>query len=166
MATVITDEILVANSQCPRKSYLLMFSEECGQLHEYQQILEQNRIINRDKHLAIIQKSPNAYPYSVENIKKGCGFLVNAQLVADNLQADCDLLTKVDVQIYEPTLFIGTHSINDTDKLRLMFIGHVLGKVQGNPPATGRIVTVDGKSSKVKLQQSRKALTSLLDSLH
>jgi predicted RecB family nuclease len=166
MATVITDEILVANSQCPRKAYLLMFVEERGQLHEYQQILEQNRLINRDKHLALIQKNPNAYSYNVENIKKGCDFLVNVQLVADNLQAACDLLTKVDTQTYEPTLFIGTRSITDTGKLRLMFIGHVLGKVQGNPPAIGRIVTMDGKSSKVKLQQSRKALTSLLDSLH
>lgn len=166
MATVITDEILVANSQCPRKAYLLMFAEERGQLHEYQQILEQNRFVNRDKHLALIQKNPNAYPYTVENIKKDCDFLVNAQLVADNLQADCDLLTKVDAQTYEPTLFIGTRSINDTDKFRLMFIGHVLGKVQGDPPAIGRIVTMDGKSSKIKLQQSRKALTSSLDSLY
>jgi predicted RecB family nuclease len=165
MATVITDEILVANSQCSRKAYLLMFSDERGQLHEYQQILEQYRLTNQQKHLNIIRQNPNAFPYSVENIKKGWDFLVNARLVADNLQADCSLLTKVDVQTYEPTIVIGTHSIGDADKLRIAFIGYVLGKIQGNLPVIGHIVTLSGKSSKVKLSQNRKALTSLLDSL-
>jgi predicted RecB family nuclease len=166
MTTVITDEILVANSLCPRKAYLLMFSEERGQQHEYQQILEQNRLANRQKYIDLIQQNPDAYPYSVENIKKDRDFLFNARLVADDLQADCDLLTKIAAQSYEPTLFIGTYSIDDTDKLRLMFIGYVLGKIQSNPPTIGHIVTIDGKSSKIKLQQGRKTLTSLLDSLH
>ena len=166
MSVVITDEILVASSLCLHKAYLLLFSDERGQLHEYQQILERNRLANQNKHLDLIQKKNSAYPYSIENIKKGCDFIVNARLVAEDTEADCDLLTRVGIQTYEPTLFVGTYSINDTDKLRLMFIGHVLGKVQGNPPAIGRIVTMDGKSFRVKLQQSRKALTSLLDSLH
>jgi hypothetical protein len=44
----------------------------------------------------------------------------------DQLQADCDILMKAGKQIYEPTIFIGTHCIDNIDKLRLSFIGYVL----------------------------------------
>jgi len=149
MTITITDEIFVAYSQCPRKAYLLMYSEERGQLHEYQQILEQNQLANQYRHLDVLKHKLNVCPYSVENLKKGCDLLINARLIADELQADCDVLTKVNEQAYEPTIFIGTHSVNDTDKLRLMFIGHVLAKVQASPPATGHIIAIDNKPSKV-----------------
>ena len=71
----------------------------------------------------------------------------------------------MDEQTYEPTIFIGTNSINDSDKLCIMFVGHLLAKIQGSPPATGHIIALNGKPSKVKLQQGRKTLTSLLDPL-
>ena len=142
-----------------------MYSDERGQLHEYQQILEQNRLANQYRHFDVLRHKPNVYPYSAENFKKGGDLLINARLIADELQADCDVLTKVNEQTYEPTIFIGTHSINDTDRLRLMFIAYVLAKVQGSPPAMGHIITIDGKASKVKLRQGHKALTSSLDPL-
>ena len=99
----------------------------------------------------------------------GCGCakltLINAKLIADGLQADCDILTKVNKQTYEPTVFIGTYNICETDKFRLMLIGHVLGKIQGNHPITGNIIDIEGKSSRIKLQPSQKTLISLLDPL-
>jgi hypothetical protein len=139
MAITITDEFVIAYSQCPRKAYLLMYSEEHGQLHEYQQILEQNRLTNQYQYLEALKPKLNAYPYSVESIEKGYDLLINARLIADDLQANCDVLTKVTERTYEPTIFMGTYSINDTDKLRLMFIGYILAKVQGVPPETGQI---------------------------
>jgi len=167
MAITITDEVLVAYSQCPRKAYLLLYSEERGQLHEIQQILEQRRLANQCKHLDILRQNnkPNVYPHNDENFRKGCELLINARLTANELQADCDVLTKVNKQTYEPTIFIGTHSVNDSDRLRLMFIGHVLGKIQDSPPVTGNLVAMDGKPSSIKLQQGQKTLISLLDPL-
>jgi predicted RecB family nuclease len=165
MAITITSQIVVAYSQCPRKAHLLMYSDERGQSHEYQQILEQNRLTYQNRHLDTLRQKPNVYPYNLENLKKGCDILINAGLAADGLQADCDILTKVDKQTYEPTILIGAYIISDTDKLHLMYIGHVLAKVQGNPPATGHIIAVDGKPSKVRLQQSRKTLIALLEPL-
>jgi hypothetical protein len=144
MAITITSQIVVAYSQCPRKAYLLMYSEKHGQLHEYQQILEQNRLAYQSRHLDILKQKPNVYPYNLENLKKGCDILIDPRLTADGLQADCDILTKVGKQTYEPTILIGTRAIDDTDKLHLIFIGHVLTKVQGNPPAIGHIIAADG----------------------
>jgi predicted RecB family nuclease len=165
MAITITDELIIAFSQCPLKAYHLAYSDEHGQLHEYQKILEENRLTNQHKHFDAIKYKPNIYPYSVESIKKDYDLIINARLIKDELQADCDILTKVDEHTYEPAICIGTHSINDTDKLRLMFVGYVLAKIQEASPVTGRIITMDGKTSKVKLQQGRKILISLLQSL-
>ena len=49
MEPIITTDIVVAYSQCPRKAYLLLFSPDKGEPHEYVQILEQQRVrIRRD----------------------------------------------------------------------------------------------------------------------
>ncbi len=142
-----------------------MYSDERGQSHEYQQILEQNRLAYQSRHLDTLRQKPNAYPYNLENLKKGCDILINARLAARWAASRLRYLDQVDKKTYEPTILIGTHTINDTAKLHLMFIGHVLAKVQGNPPATGHIITADGKPSKVRLQQSRKTLSALLEPL-
>jgi predicted RecB family nuclease len=165
MTGVITDEILVASFLCLRKGYLLLFSDERGQLHEYQQILEKSRLYMQQKYLDSIRQNPDTYLYSAVNIEKEFKFLVNAHLVVGNLQADCSLLSKIDAHTCEPTLFVGTHNISETDKLRIAFIGHVLGEIQGKPPTYGYIVTITGKSYKVKLLQNRKNLTNLLNTL-
>ena len=89
MTTTISEEILIAYSQCPRKAYFLSYTAERGQSHEYQQILKQNQIANQHKHLDALGHKPNVYPYSVENLKKGYDFLINARLIVDELQADC-----------------------------------------------------------------------------
>ena len=72
MAITITDKILIAYSQCPREAYLLMYSDERGQLHEYQQIIEQRRLANRSNHLDVLtQNKSSVYPYNFENLRKG-----------------------------------------------------------------------------------------------
>jgi len=39
MEPIITPAIVVAYAQCPRKAYLLLFSPDKGEPHEYVQIL-------------------------------------------------------------------------------------------------------------------------------
>ncbi len=52
----ITSEILVAYSQCHRKAFLLLFSEEDSFAHEYITILGQKRIKNRLKYIATLKQ--------------------------------------------------------------------------------------------------------------
>ncbi|MBD2248168.1 IS66 family transposase [Nostoc sp. FACHB-888] len=164
---VINSEVLVAYSLCSRKAYLLMCTKERGELHEYEQLLKENELINQQKFLAILKHNhSDVYPYSIANVKDGHEFLIDAQLVADNkLQANCPILTRVKNLNYEPTIFIGTHTLTSKDKLVLMFIGHVLTKIQGNPPEMGCIVNLDGKSHRFKLRETYKALIPLLEPL-
>jgi predicted RecB family nuclease len=166
MGFTITDDIFIAYSQCPRKAFLLAYTGERGQSHELQQILEQKRQVNQYKHLDTIDvNKPNIFSYNAKNFGKESERIINVRLISNDLQAYCDILTKNTDKTYEPTIITGTYHIYDTDKLRLMFIGQVLSKVQGSPPTNGNIITISGKQCLIKLQQSHKKLTSLLHPL-
>jgi len=129
MEPVITPEIVVAYSQCPRKAYLLLFSPDKGEPHEYTQILEQQRCANQERYLHRLQQThADVHPYSVENLRKGSQVLINAHLQVDRFAADCGVLTRVEgtstfrKYCYEPSIFVGTHSISKEQQLELSFV--------------------------------------------
>src|SRR5262249_24785348 len=173
MEPVITADIVIAYSQCPRKAYLLWFSPEKGEPHEYVQILEQQRCANQGRYIDHLQQThADVQPYSVENLRKGSKVLIKAHLQVDGFAADCGVLTRVDVPStfgkysYEPSIFVGTHSISKEQQLELSFVGSVLERLQHTSPAVGRIIGIDGKSHTVKLGASAKALSPILEPLH
>src|SRR5215468_11466234 len=119
MEPVITSDVVVAYSQCPRKAYLSLFSSDKGEPHEYVQILEQQRCENQERYLNRLQQThADVQPYSVESLRKGSQVLINAHLQVDGLAADCGVLTRVErtstfgKHSYEPTIFVGTHCIS------------------------------------------------------
>src|SRR5215475_15564458 len=173
MESAITSEIVVAYSQCPRKAYLLLFSPDKGEPHEYVQILEQQRCANQERYIDHLQQThADVQPYSLENLRKGSKVLINAHLQVDGLAADCGVLIRVEgtstfgKYCYEPTMFVGTHNISKEQQLALSFVGSVLEQLQHRLPAAGRIIGMDGKSHTVKLGASAKALRPLLEPLH
>src|SRR5262249_51944121 len=173
MKPAITSEIVVAYAQCPRKAYLLLFSPDKGEPHEYVQILEQQRCANQGRYIDHLQQThADVQPYSVENLRKGSQVLINVHLQVDGLAADCGVLTRVEGastfgnHSYEPTIFVGTHSISKEQQLELSFVGYVLERLQHTSPRAGRIIGIDGKSHTVKLEESSKALRPLLEPLH
>ncbi len=173
MEPAITTDIVVAYAQCPRKAYLLLFSPDKGEPHEYVQILEQQRRANQERYIDHLQQThADVQPYSLENLRKGSKVLVNAHLQVDGFAADCGVLTRVEgtstfgKHSYEPSIFVGTHSISKEQQLELSFVGFVLERLQHTSPAAGRIIGMDGKSHTVKLRASTKALRPLLEPLH
>jgi hypothetical protein len=133
MEPIITPEIVVAYSQCPRKAYLLLFSPDKGEPHEYVQILEQQRKEHQERYLNHLQHThADVQPYSVENLRKGSKVLINAHLQVDGFAAECGVLTRVEgtstfgKHSYEPSIFVGTYSISKEQQLELSFVGYVL----------------------------------------
>src|SRR4030095_7633554 len=114
------------------------------------------------------QTHADVQPYSVENLLKGSKILINAHLQGDEFAADCGVLTRVEgtstfgKHSYEPSVFVGTHSISKEQQLELSFVGSVLEHLQHTSPAVGRILGMDGKSHPVKLGASAKALRPIL----
>jgi predicted RecB family nuclease len=173
MEPTITADIVVAYSQCPRKAYLLLFSPDKGEPHEYVQILEQQRKEHQEKYINRLQQThADVQPYAVENLRKGNKVLINAHLQVDGLAADCGVLTRVEgtstfgKYSYEPSIVVGTHSITKEQQLALSFIGYVLERLQSALPVTGKIIGMDGTSHTVKLDHHAKALRPLLEPLH
>jgi predicted RecB family nuclease len=170
MQPTITSEVVVAYAQCPRKAYLLLFSPEPGEPHEYVRILERQQGENHKRYLdRLQQKHTDVQPYTVETLRNGSAVLLNACLQADGLAAVCDALTRVEGQAtggpyrYEPTMCVGTHSISKEQKLALAFTGYVLGCFQHTPPMAGRLIAMDGTSHTVTLGKSATDLMPLLE---
>lgn len=172
MSRTITSDILAAYSQCPRKAFLLMCTNEQGVPHEYVRTIEQKRCASRNKYIQVLkQKHTDVQPYNLDHLNNGNDYLINATLKACGLEADCGILMKVKEHSalgkhsYEPTIFVGTHSISKTHKLELFFVSSVLEQIQKTPPVAGRIVGADGKSHRVKLENGHKSLIPLLEPL-
>jgi predicted RecB family nuclease len=172
MEPTITPDIVIAYAQCPRKAYLLLFSPDKGEPHEYVQMLKQQRCIQQDRYIdQLTQTHKDVEPYSLENLRKGSKVLINAHLQVDGFVADCGVLTRVEgtsmigKHSYEPSIFVGTYSISKEQQLVLSFVGNVLERLQHKSPAVGRIIGMDGKSHTVKWTESTALLPPLLASL-
>jgi hypothetical protein len=172
MEPTITSEVVVAYSQCLRKAYLLLYSQDRDEPHEYVRILEQERCENQRRYVdRLKQKHPDVQLYTADNLRKGSEILINARLKANGFEAECGVLTRVEGTSafgrysYDPTTFVGTYSVSNEQKLELSFIGRVLGHMQNKPPAAGRIIGMDGRSYTVKLGNSPKVLIPLIEPL-
>jgi len=172
MKKTITSEILVSYSQCPHKAYLLLCTNEGGTQHEYMQILEKQRQIAQRNYIDNLQQeSTDVQPYSFTNLQGSHKYLVNATLETDGYSAKCAVLNKVRTHSafghysYEPTIVVGAHTIKKEHRLEIFFVGYVLELVQEKQPASGYIVGLDGKSHRVKLDNSSKTLIPFLEPL-
>jgi predicted RecB family nuclease len=170
MEPVITSEVVVAYSQCPRKAYLLMFSPDKGEPHEYVKILEQERRENQERYIdRLKQKYTDIQPYDAQNLRKGSEILINAHLQGDGFEAKCTVLTRVEGKSalgkhsYEPTICVGTHTISKEQKLEIAFVGYVLERLQNKSPVAGKIIGMNGSSHTVKLENSSKDLLPILE---
>ena len=173
MQPTITSDVVVAYAQCPRKAYLLLFSPDKGEPHEFVQILEQQRQENQERYLNRLQHThADVPPYSLEHLHKGSAVLINAHLQVDGFAAQCGVLTRVEGPStfgqyrYEPSLFGGTYSMTKEQQLELAFSGYLFARLQHTSPRAGRMIGIDGKSHTVRLGDSAKALRPLLEPLH
>jgi len=74
MEPIITSDVVVAYSQCPRKAYLLLFSPDKGEPHEYIQILEQPRRETQERCLNRLQQTHLEVGYC--SLGRGHGLLL------------------------------------------------------------------------------------------
>lgn len=159
MNKIICSETMIAYSQCQRKAFLLLCTNEKGITNEYVEVIQKQKIVARDRHIdALKQNSIDVQPYSMNNIKAGSDFLYNAILQMDGAEADCDILQKVKIHSnlgrysYEPVIVIGMCNVGKEQEISLYFAGYVLGHMQGSAPAFGTIVNVRGEPHRLKLE--------------
>src|ERR1039458_5914074 len=105
--------------------------------------------------------------YTDEAISSGIEILTEANLKAANVAAYCDALRIVgqrgDPVAYEPTIVVGTYRPEKEQMLNLSVAGHVLEQLHGKFPATGCLITLDGKCHRVNLRPMYKTVSSILE---
>ena len=147
-------------------------SEEKGTDIEFVNILTERKNLQKDKCIASINPSKLDIQINKSNSRKSYGdILVNINLKSEYLDANCDILERVDKVTppkkisYEPTIFIGTRSINNEHKHELAFAGYVLGEIVGQIPEKGLIVNADGENHKLNLKPLMKSVRRIISTL-
>ena len=173
MHTTITSEIVVAYSQCPRKAFLLLRTDEQGMPHEYMRMLEQQKILNQINYIQALnahtQTSLEEQSQSVTDLTHEDTILIKATLKTEGLEAYCAVLTQVESSSslgdssYEPTIVVGTYSISKEQELELVYTGFVLGQMQQKLPVAGHIVRMGGQVDELKLEPHYNVLKRFLD---
>ena len=125
--------------------------------HDYELVIREQAEANRQAHRARLAKAGEVVPFGgPAELAAGRDVLADAELATGVLQARCDFLAKVDEpsrlgrHSYEPVKVIGTCRASRTDALGLAYQGLVLGEVQGRQPASGTLVRLGGRPSKVQ----------------
>ena len=124
MRNTITSEILVAYSQCPRKAFLLLCTDEPGIPHEYMRILERQKRRNQIDYMhALEQTSLEENSHLVTDLNNQGDLVIKAILKTEGLEAYCDVLTQIESSSssggssYEPTIILGTYSLSRERKI-------------------------------------------------
>ena len=173
----ITSDLIVAYSQCQRKTFLLLRGEVKGAQHEYQRILEERAAANRSRYISTLpngQVDPQFRKNgSVRFSRKNSP---SCTISADDLVATCDALLKAKRESprsharVEPHVVVGTHSVTDDQKLRLAFAGYVVGQTTRYRPSIGLIAPLTGRPKQIRLEplysKVRPIINDLREQMH
>ena len=164
---IITPDIVIAFSICPRKAHLLLQDLESKVAPDYVSMLDRHQTHNQIRHGV----QPNSTLTSVNpgNFNQFNQDTVSAvKLTVDDMEAYCDILTRYQsadgISVYEPTIVTGTYKIQKEQVLHLAFAGYILGHIQEHFPSSGRIITMSGETHKVNLQENYASIKTLVSS--
>jgi len=173
MQPTITSEVVVAYVQCPRKAYLLLFSPDSGEPHEYECILAERTRTQRLAYLNTLrQEREHVQVYDPEAVVDDRAVLVEVRLTPPGVEASCDALIPMHIAqarhtpLYRPTMVVGTHTITEKQTLALRWIGSVLGQLQHTAPVVGTLVDAGGQPHHIKLGTLSPPLSTILPRLH
>src|SRR5262245_15528133 len=170
MTRPITSDHIEAYSFCPRKAFLLITEAATNPgPHAYELFTQEKAAANRDAHQLRLANEGEAVPFGgPDDLAAGWDMVTDADLATGDLQARCDILTRVNERsregtYYEPVKVIGTSRPTKTDLLSLTYQGIVLGEVQDRLPVSGTLVRLDERTSKVKLAGKYKQVWKIVE---
>jgi predicted RecB family nuclease len=172
MGKLITTEVAVAYTNCPRKAFLLLNTASPPPPHDYESICRARGEAHRQRHFAQVQRDcSEAVAYDQGSLDDGYQYVLGVDLRAGDLLASCDLLERLDRTSssegfpYFPQVVAGTFSVTDDLRFALSFAGHVLGLIRGSPPGYGKVITLDGIAHKVVLGHDDREVVSTLEAI-
>lgn len=165
----ITPELAAAYSLCKRKAFLLMRGDAGESPHEYVRLLEAHAATSR--HASLQATGLTVQQCHGGHLSGKSDVFAEVLMKTDGLEATFDALVSLDRPAvrgqppYEPHLAIGTHAVAKEDKIRLAFLGYVLGNGHRHRPPTGVIVNVAGDPQRIQLPKLMANLEPAIDTL-
>lgn len=145
MGKLITTEVAVAYTKCPRKAFLLLNASSSPPPHDYESICRTRREGHQQRYLAQIQRDcPEAVVYQ-GSLDDGHQYLIGVDMRASDLSASCDLLARLDHSsssggfCYSPQVVAGTFGLTEDLRFTLSFAGHVLGLIREADRTTAKL---------------------------
>ncbi len=129
MNKVISSDGVVAYTQCQRKAFLLLCTNEQGIPHEYEEIVQKQEIAARGRYIDVLKQSTfDIQPYSTNNLKAGRDFLFNTSLQMNGCEVNGVILKKVKTRSnfgkysYDPIITVATNNITKEQNIVLYFV--------------------------------------------
>ena len=167
----VTDDVVRAYFNCPRKSYLLMFERGWSKPSEYNHILENRRERIRANYLAehAHQRSTvTAMSAATTDSSIGWEPTSDRKVSAGALSTSVDFFRRTqrtsdsgDI-CYDPIAFADSYILRDEYKMEVAFAAHVLSQVPGSSSLRGKVILLNQIEKIVRLPPSiEKALPVL-----
>ena len=149
----ITKEIIVADVNCVRKAFLILFQNN-GIESAYSKMLRARRQTNENR---FFTSSIEHLPFSFDNFEDKAQFITNALLRAGNLEAENTHLRRrhsdsnLSSYYYEPFITANTYKISNSDRYKASYIGYILSIIQKRKPEKASVLMPDGSLKTIKL---------------
>lgn len=171
----IDENVIAAHFVCQRKSFLLLRhrtqTTELLPQTAYAQVLDAQATKAKTDYLQTLQRENERAAFPINgSLEDGEVFLLDTVIEAGGFQATCALLRKVHQPpsdlgrySYEPTLFVGSHTVSGEHITSLACVAHALGKRQGVMPKTGIVVTADVKLHRIRLPSLERSVQPAIE---
>lgn len=147
----ITSELVEAYADCHRKAFLLMRGDPQGVQHDYCSVTANRATAARACYLAKWPQDDLPFGLSSSNRHSAQSSPI---LIAADMEATCDVLVPYGHGLsveYEPHWVVGTSSVTPAQRLRLAFVGHVVGEVHKYRPTHGVVVLFEKEPQRIRL---------------
>lgn len=152
----ITEDIFIAHTICERKSYLMLYEYSEGEEPPYATLVKENK---KKIENTYFQFKSDCLDYSADKLSGKGKYILNAEF-STGITSVCtvhlikiDSTSKLGDYSYEPLIFSDSAKISATDRLKALYIGHVLNEIQGKLPDHASIILIDGRRNIIKLNK-------------
>ncbi|MCK4708735.1 MAG: hypothetical protein KAU21_08965, partial [Gammaproteobacteria bacterium] len=154
---IITEDVVAAFSVCPRKSFQLMYQNTNGKEQPYAAYLRKRKRVNKELYF----KAENFLQFPADDFTGKASFIINATIKTDNLVVKNIHLKKSETKSslgnysYEPLIFSSSSNVTIEDRVRVSYIGFVLGKYQGKNPKKATIVLLNREVKSIRIDSEK-----------
>ena len=164
---IIKSNHIAAYFTCPRKAYLLLFSDQKPVSTEFELLQVKAKEITTEAYY----RKTEIHLYKGSDLKKGMSAVWDTSVNLDHFEFNCQVLLKREGKsflgnhYYEPGFFLGTNKISEENRMELAFLCLLLEKIQGKFPDKAFFINKTGEQKRVKLDRFKEEVNVAINDI-